>query len=92
MSTVTAPLDSLLHDRLAGAAPTLTPGRCVVTIATPALVEIEQLCARFGLRTDRLGEGPRWTSVRVSGPRHIVAALENLARTCRGVPILTPWA
>src|SRR4051794_41910668 len=29
MSTVTAPLGSLLHDRLAGAAPTLTPGRCV---------------------------------------------------------------
>ena len=83
-------LDTLLLDRLATPCP--STARTVATVATPALTEVEAFCARFGLCVDRLSDGARWTSIRVTGPAHVISGFNLLARTRRGVPFLSPWA
>ena len=63
-----------------------------MTVASPFVGEIEELCSRFALDVDRLCVGEHWTSIRVRGPRHAVAALDTLAHGCRGLPFMSPWA
>lgn len=83
-------LDDLLRDRLG--IPSPLESRAVLTVASPFLGEVELLCTRFALDVDRLCVGRTWSSIRVRGPRHIVAAVDDLARNHRGLPIMSPWA
>ena len=89
-TTLAEQLDTLLLDRLT--TPCGSTAQTVATVATPALTEVEAFCARFALHTEHLSDGPRWTSLRVTGPRHVITAFNTLARTCRGLPILAPFA
>src|SRR4051794_7729122 len=83
-------LDDLLRDRLGAPSPLI--GRTVLTVSSPCLEDVEAFLAGFGVSVDRLCEGPLWTSVRVVGPRHVILALSGLARGCRGLPLMSPWA
>ena len=83
-------LDDLLRERLGAPSPVI--GRAVLTVSTPCLDEVESFLATFGVEVERLCVGGRWASVRVAGPRHVILAVNGLARGCRGLPLMSPWA
>jgi hypothetical protein len=76
-----------LERRNAGAAqqPPGGDATAVVTVATPAVPEVEALCARWGLAVHRSERGERpWTVLCVTGRPLPIMGLAEIIRALRG--------